>query len=159
MGRVPAPLGRAVSNAAQEGETRAVAQGDAVILLDTHAWLWLGLEPRRLSAAAAAITHAIGTGGLAIASISLWETALLITAGRLLPQGTEEAWLRALVDRSGVVVKQTTPAIALLSAHWPADFPRDPADRLIAASARAEGLPLVTSDARLRRSRLVETVW
>ncbi|PYM33119.1 MAG: PIN domain nuclease [Candidatus Rokuibacteriota bacterium] len=154
MGRVPAPLGRAVSNAAQEG---AVAQGDAVILLDTHAWLWLGLEPRRLSAAA--ITHAIGTGGLAIASISLWETALLITAGRLLPLGTEEAWLRALVDRSGVVVKQTTPAIALLSAHWPADFPRDPADRVIAASARAEGLPLVTSDARLRRSRLVETVW
>jgi len=121
-----------------------------VILLDTHAWLWLGLEPRRLSAAAAAaITHAIGTGGLAIASISLWETALLITAGRL----------RALVDRSGVVVKQTTPAIALLSAHWPADFPRDPADRVIAATARAEGLPLVTSDARLRRSRLVETVW
>jgi len=128
-----------------------------VILLDTHAWLWLGLEPRRLSAAAAAaITHAIGTGGLAIASISLWETALLITAGRLLPQGTEEAWLRALVDRSGVVVKQTTPAIALLSAHWPADFPRDPADRVIAATARTEGLPLVTSDARLRRSRLVE---
>src|SRR5438477_11720586 len=90
MGRVPAPLGRAVSNAAQEGETRAVAQGDAVILLDTHAWLWLGLEPRRLSAAAAAaITHAIGTGGLAIASISLWETALRSTAGRLPPQGAE----------------------------------------------------------------------
>ncbi len=59
----------------------------------------------------------------------------------------------------GVVVKQTTPAIALLSARWPADFPRDPADRVIAATARAEGLPLVTSDARLRRSRLVETVW
>src|SRR2546423_12083477 len=119
---------------------------------------WLRWAAWWLSAAAA-ITHAIGTGGLAIASISLWETALLITAGRLLPQGTEEAWLRALVDRSGVVVKQTTPAIALLSARWPADFPRDPADRVIAATPRTEGLPPVPSAARLRRSRLVETAW
>ncbi len=131
-----------------------------MILLDTQTWLWLCLEPRRLSkAASAAITEAIRAGGLAIASISFWEIALLIIGGRVLPQGTPEAWLSTLVDRSGVVVKEITPAIAMLSVHWPADFPRDPADRVIAATARAEGLPLITSDSRLRRSPLVETVW
>lgn len=77
----------------------------------------------------------------------------------MLPRGAPEAWLSALLDRSGVVVKEITPAVATLAMHWPADFPRDPADRLIAATARAEGFPLVTKDARLRASRLLETVW
>lgn len=76
-----------------------------------------------------------------------------------MPQGTPESWLSDLVDRSNVVVKEITPAVAMLAMQWPADFPRDPGDRIIAATARAEGLQLVTGDARIRRSPLVETVW
>ncbi|MGH7356312.1 MAG: type II toxin-antitoxin system VapC family toxin [Candidatus Rokuibacteriota bacterium] len=131
-----------------------------MILLDTHSWLWLCLEPRRLSrTASAAIADAARAGGLAIASITVWEAALLIVRGRLMPQGTPESWLSDLVDRSNVVVKEITPAVAMLAMQWPADFPRDPGDRIIAATARAEGLQLVTGDARIRRSPLVETVW
>src|SRR5262249_2079819 len=117
----------------------------AMILLDTHAWLWLCLEPRRLSAAAvAAVRRAMNGGGLAIASITRWEVAMMLARGRVIPQGTPEAWLGALIDRSGVSVKEITPAVATLATHLPDDFPGDPADRLIAATARAEGIRLVT---------------
>jgi PIN domain nuclease of toxin-antitoxin system len=133
----------------------------AMIVLDTHAWLWLCLEPARLSAAAAAaIRRAMtGDGGIAIASITLVEVAMLVARGRVIPQGTPEAWLDALVDRSDVVVKDITPTIAVLATHLPEDFPGDPADRLIAATARAEGFRLVSRDARLRASAAVETIW
>jgi PIN domain nuclease of toxin-antitoxin system len=131
-----------------------------MIVLDTHVWLWLSLEPRRLSrAAAAAIRRAIDDGGLAIASITLLEVARLVTLGRVIPQGTPETWLEALIDRTGVTVKEITPAVATVAVHFPDDFPRDPADRLIAATARTEGVSLVTRDAGLRASPIVETIW
>jgi len=131
-----------------------------VIVLDTHAWLWLCLEPRKLSAAAtSAIRRAAAGGGLAIASITVWEVAMMLARGLVVPQGTPEAWLRELIDRSGVVVKEITPTIAVLATHLPPGFPADPADRLIAATARAEGLRLVSRDARLRKNLAIETVW
>jgi PIN domain nuclease of toxin-antitoxin system len=131
-----------------------------VIVLDTHAWLWLCLEPQRLSAPAIrAIRAAVSRGGLAIASITLWELAMMLARGRVIPRGTPEAWLAELIDRSGVVVKEITPAVAALATHFPEDFPGDPADRLIAATARAEGIPLVSRDAALRASAVIETIW
>jgi PIN domain nuclease of toxin-antitoxin system len=84
---------------------------------------------------------------------------MLIQLGRLVPRGTPETWLTELVERSGVVVKEITPAVATLATQFPESFPADPADRLIAATARAEGLPLVTRDARLRRAQILTTVW
>lgn len=131
-----------------------------MIILDTHAWLWLCLDPRRLSrGAASAIRRAANGSGIAIASITLWEVAVMVARERAIPQGTPEAWLGALVDRSRVVVKEITPAVAALATHLPDAFPADPADRLIAATARAEGMRLVSRDARIRASRTVETIW
>jgi PIN domain nuclease of toxin-antitoxin system len=131
-----------------------------VILLDTHVWLWLCLEPKRLSpAASTAIRRAVNGGGLAIASITLWEVAMMLARGRVIAPGTPETWLDMLMDRSAVIVKEITPAIAALATHFPGEFPGDPADRLIAATARAEGIPLVTRDARMRASPLAETIW
>jgi len=131
-----------------------------MIVLDTHVWVWLISEPRRLSPAAQdAIRRAVGDRGLAIASISLWEVAMMMARGTLLARGTPEASLRAMVDRSRVTIRDISPDIAALATHLPADFPRDPADRLIAATARAEGVPLVTRDERLRASPVIETIW
>ena len=131
-----------------------------MILLDTHAWLWLCLDPQRLSAAAAAaIRRAASDGGLAIASITLWEVAMMIARGRVIPHGTPERWLGALVDRSGVLVKEITTAVAVLATQFSSEFPADPADRLIAATARAEGLSLVSRDAGMRRTAVVQTIW
>lgn len=151
-GATPEPVGAA--------EADWVRSAGPMILLDTHAWLWLCLEPRRLSTAAArAVRGAVSAGGLAIASITLWEVAMMVARGRVIPQATPEAWLSALIDRSGVIVKEITPGVATLATHFPGDFPADPADRLIAATARSEGISLVSRDRRLRASRLVETIW
>jgi PIN domain nuclease of toxin-antitoxin system len=84
---------------------------------------------------------------------------MMIARGQVVPQGTPEAWLAALVERSAVVVKEITPAVAALATHLPADFPGDPADRLIAATARIEGAILVSRDRGLRASPMVETAW
>jgi PIN domain nuclease of toxin-antitoxin system len=84
---------------------------------------------------------------------------MMIRLGRLVPRGTPETWLAELVARSGVVIREITPAIATLATQFPDEFPADPADRLIAATARSDGALLVTRDARLRRSRLLRTAW
>lgn len=131
-----------------------------MILLDTHVLLWLCLNPKRLSrGAATAIRRAISGDGLGIASISLWEIAMLIALGRLSPRGTPEAWMTELISASGVVVKEITPAVAVLSTQFPDNFSHDPADRLIAATARAEGLALVTRDTKMRGSAVLKTIW
>jgi PIN domain nuclease of toxin-antitoxin system len=112
-----------------------------------------------LPGARAAIRRAVRAGGLGIAAISLWEVAMLIARGRVVPHGTADAWLATLVDRSGVAVRTITPAIAVTAVQLPPDVSADPADRLVAATARVEGAPLVSPDARLRGSPLVETIW
>ena len=131
-----------------------------MILLDTHVLIWLMLEPKRLSrAATSAIRRARASGGIGIAAISLWELAWFFSLGRVKGRGTVEAWVRTLVQEAGAVIKPITPEVAALATQFPADFPQDPADRLIAATARAEGVALVTRDERIRRSPLVRTLW
>jgi PIN domain nuclease of toxin-antitoxin system len=131
-----------------------------VILLDTHVLVWLAGDAARLSAPAArAIRKALVSGGLAIASITLWELAMLFSRGRLRGQGTIEASVRSVVEATRVSVREITPEVAALAAQFPSQFPGDPADRLIAATARAESLSLVTSDERIQASPLVKTIW
>lgn len=135
-------------------------EGAPVILLDTHALVWMVAEPHRLSRpAVAAIRTARASGGLAIASITLWELAVLFARGRLRAYGPVDASVQLVVTSSGVAVRPITPMIAALATQFPDDYPRDPADRLIGATARAEGLPLVTRDKLVRASPLLKTIW
>jgi len=131
-----------------------------VILLDTHVLVFLALKPERLSKVAArAIARAQAGKGIGIASITLWEIALLIDAGRILVHGSTEAFLKLILQRPGLFVLDLSPEIAALAFQFPPDFPSDPADRIIAATARAHGLPLVTKDRRLQHSALLQTIW
>jgi PIN domain nuclease of toxin-antitoxin system len=129
-----------------------------LILLDTHVLYWMANDSKRLSRRAfAAIRRARQNTGVAVAAITMWELAWLVQNGRIVVTGSVESFIRETVER--VILRAVTPEIAALAASFPQDFPRDPADRLIAATAMVEGCRLVTADERIQRSKLVETVW
>ena len=131
-----------------------------MILLDTPVLAWLVAQPERLSRpAASAIRRARASDGLAIADITVWELAFLFARGVLRSHGTVENTVQNLVNRSGVSVKPITAEIAALATQFSDDYPKDPVDRLIGATARAEGIALVTRDEGIRSSPLLKTIW
>src|SRR5205807_1630309 len=109
--------------------------------------------------AARVIARAEASDGVAIASITLWEIALLIDRREVVVPSSAEEFLSALCERPGLTVLELNPQVAALSTQFPPDFPKDPADRIIAATARAYDLQLITRDQRLQDSPLLRTVW
>jgi PIN domain nuclease of toxin-antitoxin system len=129
-----------------------------MVLLDTHAWVWMQTEPKRLSKKArSTIDRARQSQSAAISIFSVYELACLFERGRLKYPGPRETAVRLFQE--GFVVKELSVEIAVLATEFPLDFPRDPGDRIIAATARLERIPLVTADERIRASNLVRTVW
>ena len=134
-----------------------------MILLDTHVLFWMANDSKRLSRRAReAIREARQeqgrhSAGIAVATITVWELAWLAQNGRIAVVGSVESFVRELVTR--VILRPVTPEIAALAVRLPEPFPKDPADRLIASTAMVEGMALVTADARIRKSKVVETVW
>lgn len=130
-----------------------------MILLDTHVAVWLLLESSRLSKAArAAVTKARSEGeGLGISDITIWEIAGLIHKQRLHTQIGDESFLFEVESRFKILPISGRACLRALA--LPAAFPKDPADRLIAATALAEGVPLVTADRAIRESGALRTIW
>jgi PIN domain nuclease of toxin-antitoxin system len=128
-----------------------------VLLLDTHVWIWLVDRPSRLSPMARAAIEA--NPRLGVAAISAWEVGMLCRHGRIELDRPIAAWLIQALGPSGIADVPLTAAVALAAAMLPETFPRDPADRLIYATARAHGAPLVTKDAALREFDPAGTVW
>jgi PIN domain nuclease of toxin-antitoxin system len=134
--------------------------GAALILLDTHVLVWLAVDPGRLSPrAASAIRRARSSDGLAIADITIWELANLYARGALRARGTVRSEVREIIEGSAVIVKPVTTEIAAIAAEFPRDYPSDPADRLIGATALADGLSLITRDQRMHEYSPLKTVW
>jgi PIN domain nuclease of toxin-antitoxin system len=129
-----------------------------MILLDTHVLLWLAGEPARLSKRAhEAIHKASRESGLAISAITLWEVAWLASHRRVEISGTVEAFVERLASRTSI--RPITAQIAVLANQFPPDYSSDPCDRLIGATALAEGAALVTKDRNIRGWRQIETIW
>jgi len=130
-----------------------------VILLDTHVVIWLALEPGRISKRArAAIQETRQRGeGLAISDITLLEIATIENKGRIKLNASLEAFLAEIEAR--FIVLPITGRICVRALALPAAYPRDPADRVIGATALVEGLPLITADDGIRRSKTLKTIW
>jgi PIN domain nuclease of toxin-antitoxin system len=130
-----------------------------VILVDTHVLVWLAFEESRLSKKArATIADARQDGeGLAISCISLWELATLASKGRIDLDISLESFLAEVEMR--FVVFPITGEACVRAVALPAIFPKDPADRIIAATALVNGMSLVTADQEIRRSQALPTIW
>ena len=129
-----------------------------MILLDTHVLVWLTAEPGKLSKQArSAIRRAARAGGIAISAITLWELAWLATHGRLETIGTVEDYVQEVTSR--VAIRPITVKVAVLANQLPADYASDPCDRLIGATALAEGIALVTKDVKIRSCKQIRTIW
>lgn len=130
-----------------------------MILVDTHVVVWLALDQSQLSRnARAAIDDARGSGdGLAISDITLLELATLSSKGRIRLDISLESFLREVEVRFTVLPISGRACVRALG--LPAAFPKDPADRIIAATALVEGLSLLTADRAIRRSRALPTIW
>jgi PIN domain nuclease of toxin-antitoxin system len=123
--------------------------GDAgLILLDTQAIIWLeAADPRLGAEARVLIDRALSDGELAISAISFCEIAWLLRAGRVTLPLPPAAWRISLLA-AGLSEIPLDGEIAIAAVAL-ADFHKDPADRLIVATALDEGARLVTSDAKI----------
>lgn len=128
-----------------------------MIVLDTHALVWLASAPERLGAAAsAAIEHA----ELSVSTVSLHEIAYLVMRGRLELDRPLEKWVANVLSVHRVRALAPDVAIALRAGSLdPVRFPGDPADRLIYATAVEHGARLVSADERLRAADPERVVW
>jgi len=129
------------------------------VLLDTHIWLWwLTGSPELGDSERMAVDRAAEAQEVFLSAISLWEAQMLHSKKRIeLPLPFAEWLRRAAAPAIARVLPLDTEVVVALD-HLPRGFRGDPADRLIAATARAHRLPLATSDEYLRKSRAVR-LW
>ncbi len=95
--------------------------------------------------------------GLAISDITLLELAALVARGRIHLNISLEAFLREVESR--FVVLPISGRACARTLGFPETYPKDPADRIIGATALVEGLSLLTADREIRRSKIVRTIW
>ena len=131
-----------------------------MIVLDTHSWVWWANGSDELSRAARTRTEAaLREDRLLVSSISVWEVAMLVERGRLRLAIAVDEWVGQAERIPGLRFVPVTNAIALRSMQLPGRFHKDPADRIIVATALSHGATVVTRDDRIRGYEHVRTVW
>lgn len=133
-----------------------------MIVLDTHALIWWANGNGQLSRdAKKAIDDVCVTesGIVYVSTISAWEIAMLVNAGRLILTVGIDDWLDMAAAIEKVQFMPVDVAVGVESTRLPGDFHKDPADRMIVALARHLNVPLVTADAKIRAYKYVRSVW
>jgi len=130
-----------------------------VILVDTHVVVWLAFDPHEISRKAKQAIEGAreNGGGLAISDITLLELATLVSQGRIRLGISVESFLQEVESR--FVVLPMNSRVCARAITLPGTYPKDPADRIIGATALVEGLPLLTADREIRRAGVFQTIW
>jgi PIN domain nuclease of toxin-antitoxin system len=121
----------------------------AVIILDTHIWIWWIDCNARLPADFLALIQSETANGIGVCAISCWEVAKLVEHGKLQLGCPVDQWI-AQALRPPIQLLPLTPEVAVGSTQLPGNFHRDPADQMIVATARILGCSLVTLDRLIR---------
>jgi PIN domain nuclease of toxin-antitoxin system len=131
-----------------------------VIVLDTHVLLWwVSGEVQLSKKAKAAIERERSEGELIVSSISAWEISLLVKRERLSISTDVNSWLATVNEIEALRFVPVDNEIALKAVELPGEFHKDPADRMIVATARALAAPLITKDQKIRDYAHVKTIW
>jgi PIN domain nuclease of toxin-antitoxin system len=122
-------------------------EAPAPLLLDTCAVIWVAEDQRISETAALALDEAHAADQFVYVSpITAWEVGLLVARGRLTMIVKPQLWFGRLLDIANMRLADMTPDLLISSSFLPGEPPRDPADRIIAATAREYGYTLMTRD-------------
>lgn len=129
-------------------------------LADTHVAVWWLFDDARLPRSHRRVLERAEAEGrsVALSAMSLWEIAKLTQRGRLRMSQSLDVCLDELESATCFTILPLTARIAAESTRLGAEFPTDPADQIIAATARCHGLTLLTADARILESGVVAVV-
>lgn len=131
-----------------------------MIVLDTHTLVWwVTGDPALSKKAKAAIEREQAGGDIVVSSISAWEIATLVKRDRLVLSMDVSNWLAAVTQINAVRFVPVDVEVATKSVELPGEFHKDPADRMIIATARKLAVPLVTKDGRIQAYAHVKTIW
>lgn len=131
-----------------------------MIVLDTHILIWwvtadlTKLSPNAISA----INQELAGGEIIISSITAWEIAMLIAKERIVISMDLDEWLSTIAQIEAVKFYAVDNDIVVKSASLPGDFHKDPADRMIVATARKLGCGLVTADEKILNYQHVKSI-
>jgi PIN domain nuclease of toxin-antitoxin system len=117
------------------------------LLLDTCAVLWIFQNQPVLESTGDLIDRTVEEGGAVYVSpITAWELGMLASRGRLALPTDPQRWFDLVLEAPGVRLARISPSILISSSYLPGKPPKDPADRIFAATAREYGHQLVTRD-------------
>lgn len=131
-----------------------------MILLDTHALVWWRDGSGKLSKSAqAAIAKEAKSGTISVSAFSFWEIALLVEHHRLTLPSDLQTWMAQVETINRMRFIPVDHQIAVASVQLPAGLHKDPADRILVATAMLLNIPIVTADQKMHAYPHVRTIW
>lgn len=127
------------------------------LLLDTHVWIWTQENSDAIGAKARSLLETT-SDDLCVSSISSLEIARLVAGGMLELKGSLDRWVRMAIDSLEARSIDVDHRIAIEAYKLPGRFHKDPADRMLVATARVHELILVTADERILAYKSVRTL-
>ena len=125
-----------------------MGNGSVNILLDTHVWIWSQESPDQLGPNARNVL-ADESNALFVSTVSSLEIARLLEGGRLRLAGRLQTWISESIDALLANTIPLTHEIAIATYDLPGEFHRDPADRMLVATAAVHDFTLITADERI----------